>query len=260
MNVEASSFGPALKSLRQQLGLSQMQLAGDLGTTQRHISFLETGRARPSRTMVLRLATGLDLNGTQRNALLAASGLREVTRSLRLSDPEVSGMLDMLDKQVLQAWPYPAFILNENWDVLRRNKGGAIMLEMLGAKEPENLLVGFLSDRFTELVDNWMDVSASLFFRLQAAARRSDRVRQALELATTSGKFDGLGDRLTGGHDAAPFEPITLTLPNGAKINLSSLLSRVGTVHETLIEDMEIELVFPSDDTSAEILRAMMAK
>ena len=123
-----SDFGHALKHLRAELKLAQSELAGAVGSTQRHISFLETGRSRPSPEMVRRLATELNLNAGQRAALFEASGMKNPFKKRSFSSEEVRAALDMIERHVLSNWPFPAFVLDEDWNLLRTNPAAEAML------------------------------------------------------------------------------------------------------------------------------------
>src|SRR5215475_2153580 len=97
LNETGSSFGPGLRWWRERRGFSQLDLAGAAETTQRHVSFLESGRAGPSREMILRLAAVLDLPLRQQNALLLAAGYAPAWRESALSAPELARVNDALD-------------------------------------------------------------------------------------------------------------------------------------------------------------------
>ena len=253
-----ATFGPALRAVRRELGLSQIALAGVLSTTQRHVSFLETGRTAPSRAMVTRIATGLALNGAQRNALFAASGFRTVSEPMTAE--MLAATLDMLERQILGHWPYPAFVLDRDWDILRRNGAAARMLRTLSddGQEPGNLMIAFLSGQFMAAVQNWQEISANFYFRLQAAAERSAMVRHALDDARARGFFSDLTGQLTGSGPELPFQPIIMRLPDGTTMQMSSLLARLGSAHDALIDDIEIELIFPVDAESTRVFEAIL--
>src|SRR5262249_58862561 len=109
MNRDASSFGERLRWWRGRRGLSQLALAGVAATTQRHLSFLESGRTAPSRTMVLRLADALGLPLRQQNAMLLAAGFAPAWRELDLAAPELAQVNRALQFMLDQQEPYPAF-------------------------------------------------------------------------------------------------------------------------------------------------------
>jgi transcriptional regulator with XRE-family HTH domain len=102
-----NSFGPALRSMRGDLGISQLDLAQAIQTTQRHVSFLETGRSAPTRDFVIRLAVGLTLSLPQRAALFDAAGYQNPYMKRQFGPEAHKSVLDMLERRVLAHWPYP---------------------------------------------------------------------------------------------------------------------------------------------------------
>lgn len=253
------SFGDALKTLRDELGLSQASLAAEIGSTQRHVSFLETGRSQPSRAMLLRIATSLTLSTAQRAALFAVSGFRSPYPARDLADPEIAAALDMIDARILANWPFPAFALAPDWTVLRHNRPAGQFLApfLAGPAGGANLLELVLSEPFRGLIDNWDEMSAGLYFRLQTAARHSPRLALAIERARATGCFDHIAATLTRQADVPVYVPIRMTLPGGIRMNLSSLIGQLASVHDALAEGFEIEMVVPLDSASEAALRSV---
>ena len=132
MSTLPNTFGPALRALRQTLGLSQLALAHRLRSTQRHISFLETGRSRATAGFLQRLCTELNLSTAQRGALFEASELRNPYPARSADDAEIGRALDLIEHRVLRNWPFPAFALDRDWTVLRANTGARAMLAGFG--------------------------------------------------------------------------------------------------------------------------------
>ena len=117
----AVGFGARLRWWRERRGLSQLELAGAAETPQRHVSFLESGRAAPSREMILRLAAALDLPLRQQNALFLAAGYAPAWRESDLSAPALARVGGALDYMLAQQEPYPAFVLDRRWNLLREH-------------------------------------------------------------------------------------------------------------------------------------------
>ena len=167
-------FGKSLRQLREALGLSQADLAGDLGSTQRHISFLETGRTRPTRDMLGRIVTALNLTQSQRSSLFAASGFHNPYGSFAWHSDEVQSVLDIVEANILANWPFPGFALDHAWNVLRANEAAVAMLGPFMPKdEAANLLSIFISPQFSSLITNWEEVSTCFYFRAVSAAEHS---------------------------------------------------------------------------------------
>src|SRR6478736_4261172 len=119
----AGALGRLLKEWRGRRGYSQLDLAVAARTTQRHLSFIESGRAVPSRDMVLRLGATLSLPLRQQNALLLAAGYAPAWKERDLSTPDLAVVNRALDYMLAQHEPYPAFVIDRCWNLLRANRG-----------------------------------------------------------------------------------------------------------------------------------------
>ncbi|MCT8159304.1 helix-turn-helix domain-containing protein [Pseudoruegeria sp. SHC-113] len=260
--MEQTAFGPVLKSVRSALGLSQAALALELASTQRHISFLETGRAQPSRSFLVRLCAELRLSPGQRASLFAASGYANPYRMRELDSRDVTATLDMIEHRVLGNWPFPAFLLDKSWNILRRN---AMAQHLFGAflpgteptNSPDNLLAVMLSPGFMGLIENWEDASAALFFRLQSAAARDATVAAIFDDARARGLFAHVEALLTDGRTVPVYIPVVIRPPGGASLRITSLLGQLATVQDEMVEGFDIELLIPEDAATEALLRQM---
>jgi transcriptional regulator with XRE-family HTH domain len=121
MAIQPRPIGKHLRDWRQRRRLSQLNLAGDAEISARHLSFLETGRAQPSREMILRLAEQLDIPIRERNVLLVAAGFAPIFPERRLNDPALALANDAITLALDAHKPYPAFALDRLWRVLASN-------------------------------------------------------------------------------------------------------------------------------------------
>ena len=254
-----SGFGPQLKSLRQELGLSQGALALALDSTQRHVSFLETGRSAPSREMVGRIATSLSLSAGQRATLFEASGFHSPYPRRAPGSEDVKAALDMMERQIIGHWPFPGFVLDAHWNVLRSNQPGQRMLATVGqgTNGPANILEMLLSDAMRPRIVNWEEASAAIYFRLQHAATRSTNLANVLERAKRRGVFTHVLRHIISQEDVPIFVPIELDMPGIGPLRISSLLGHLASVHDSVVEGCEVELVVPIDEAAAEGLRTL---
>lgn len=254
-----NEFGNVLKPLRRDLGLSQAGLADALNSTQRHISFLETGRSQPSRAMIGRMATELRLTAGQKASLFNASGFRNPYKRRSFSSQEVTEALDMIEHRVLAHWPFPAFVMDAEWAVLRMNTPAKTMFSPYLAKADGqlNMFSVFFSDTFHSQIENWPEVSSSVFYRMLSAAARSETLRVEFEKARKSGMFDQIVSTLTHTNEIPIFVPVILKLPNGARLKLTSLLGQLVSVHDALVEGFEVEFMIPTDAESEVLLTSL---
>lgn len=255
-----SQFGTVLKHLRAEMGLSQEGLAGRLGSTQRHLSFLETGRSSPSRAFLARICSELSLSVGQRATLFEASGFTSPYKRRDFTSDEIVGALDMIEARVLSNWPFPAMVLDHHWTVLRSNSAADRMFMPFtqGGQEPVNLIELILSTDFRGLIVNWDEACLPFYYRLQAQSGHSDRADALFAQARQNGLFDGVQDRLKSPEEVPVFVPITMQLPNGAVVQMSSLVGRLASIQDALIEGFEIELMVPTDAASEDTMRALL--
>src|SRR5271165_2015310 len=162
-----TAFGRLLKDWRGRRGFSQLGLALAARTTKGHLSFVEWGRAMPSRDMVLRLGATLSLPLRQQNALMLAAGYAPAWTEGDLSTPDLAVVNSALDYMLAQHEPYPAFVIDRCWNLLRANRGALNLTEFLtGAASPTtpsgpiNLAVALLApDGLRPFIVNWPEVA-----------------------------------------------------------------------------------------------------
>src|SRR5258705_8514848 len=116
------TFGPMLRAWRRRRGASQLALALQSGVSQRHVSFLESGRAKPSREMVVQLSTALDVPLRQRNTMLLAAGFAPAYRESNLGAPELTPVRQAIDRMLKQQEPYPAVVIDRLWNLQQANE------------------------------------------------------------------------------------------------------------------------------------------
>lgn len=253
--MTSQSFGSVLKSIRRDLGLSQEALAGAVETTQRHMSFLETGRSAPTRSMIARIITAIRLSSAHRAALFDAAGFRSPYPRRDLDDADVQRTLDLITSQVLHHWPFPGFIVDNDWNFLRANGPGQRMIKIFD--DVDNMHTLFLSEKFQPLVANWEEASASFYTRIQDVARRSMPVRDALAVAVAEGRFDHVPRFLAGTEDVPIYVPIIVQMPEQPPMRFTSLHGRLISVHDAVAESFEVELMIPLDERSEVPMRTL---
>src|ERR1700751_5002167 len=162
MGSEAD-FATRLRWWRHRRGWSQLELAGRAGISQRLLSFLERGRASPSRNMVALLAATLDLPLRQHNELLVVAGFAPVWHETELAAPELARVHDALEYMLAQQEPFPAVVVDRRWNLLKANQGAVRLVEFLvGPLAPDakvNLADALVSpDVLRPHLVNWPEV------------------------------------------------------------------------------------------------------
>ncbi|WP_417684725.1 helix-turn-helix domain-containing protein [Roseibium sp.] len=260
MTIVSGGFGQVLKALRRERGLSQADLADRLESTQRHISFLETGRTQPSRFMLQRIERSLALPVAKRLVLYEAAGFTSPYRRREEASAEVEAALDLIERQLLRHWPFPAYVLNKRWTVLRANTAGTTFLSAIAPDQPHpaNLFEVFLDPDFRHRILNWEQTAPIFAARLFRAAADDPDLADLLDQATQAGLLAGLPEHLP---DEIPiFVPMHFEGPDGSRLQMTSMLGQLASVQDAVIEGMTIELVVPMDTATEACLTATLAQ
>jgi transcriptional regulator with XRE-family HTH domain len=174
----AGDFAAILRGWRRRRGWSQLELAGRADISQRHLSFLEIGRASPSREMVARLAATLDLPLRQHNALLVAAGFAPVWRETELAAPGLARVRAALAFMLAQQEPFPAVVVDRRWNLLEANRGAARLVEFLvgplAPDRPVNLADALVGPNLLRpFLVNWAEVARYSSVVLRPMLRRT---------------------------------------------------------------------------------------
>jgi transcriptional regulator with XRE-family HTH domain len=256
----ANAVGRLLKEWRGRRGFSQLDLAVAARTTQRHLSFVESGRATPSREMVLRLAATMDLPLRQQNVMLLAAGYAPAWRERDLSTPELAVVNKALDYMLAQHEPYPAFVVDRRWNLLRANRGALRLTEFLtgpmpasSSSEPVNLAVALLSpEGLRPFIANWEEVALYFLRGVQADANAdgspetADLLRRLLEYS----EFPSLSEVPRTDEDQSPVLPIEFRRGE-TSLRLFTTIATLGTPRDVTLQEVRIEFFFPMDEASA---------
>src|SRR5438552_2688960 len=259
-----SAFGRLLKDWRERRGLSQLALAIAARTTQRHLSFVESGRATPSREMVLRLGATLSLPLRQQNALLLAAGFAPAWKERDLSTPDLAVVNSALDYMLAQNEPYPAFVIDRCWNLLRANRGASNLTEFLAgaapaktSSEPVNLAVALLAPAgLRPFIVNWPEVALH-FIRGVEADAQADGMPETADLLQRLLAFPGvstLSELMTPQESHSPVLPIHFRR-DGTSLRLFTTIATLGTPQDVTLDEIRIEFFFPMDDRTEQTFR-----
>ena len=259
-NAIPGKFGAHLRWWRRRRGLSQLELAGVANTSQRHLSFLESGRAAPSQQMVLSLAAALNVSLRQQNAFLGSAGYAPIWREGRLGEPELAQVEDALAHVLAQQEPYPAFVVDRHWNLRRANQGAVRLVEfLLGAVPagPVNLADALLSPAVLRpFVVNWEEVALHFIRGVQAEAITDGSSESAAQLARLL-SYEGVRElsRSAAVEEAPrPLLPIHLLKP-GVSLHLFTTIATLGTPQDITVQEIRIESFFPIDEPTASFFR-----
>jgi len=251
-------IGPLLRSWRARRRLSQLDLALEAGVSPRHVSFVETGRSRPSAEMVLLLAERLDVPLRDRNELLLAAGYAPAYRQRGLDDPEMEPVRDAIDQILRGHEPYPALVVDRHWGMVAANDAVGLLLEDVDPsllEPPVNVLrLSLHTDGIAPRIANLAEWRAHLLDRLgRDAVVTGDPALAALydELSSLP------GPRPPDSHDrdaAAIAVPLRIRVGD-SELSFISTISTFGTATDVTVSELSIESFFPADAFTAEALR-----
>jgi transcriptional regulator with XRE-family HTH domain len=256
------SFATMLRWWRRRRALSQLELAGRADISQRHLSFLELGRASPSPEMVTRLAVALDVPLRQHNTLLLAAGFAPVWRQTDLAAPELGQIRSALDYMMAQQEPFPAFVVDRRWNLLRSNSGAVRLVEFLvgplAPDTPVNLADALVApDVLRPYLENWADV-VRYFIRSVEADLAADGAPETAALLERLLAYQGVRPAVKALADestAAPVVPMHFR-KGDTELRLFTTIATLGTPQDITVQELRIECFFPMDDATAGVLRA----
>ncbi len=263
--ARGGSIGALLQYWRKTRNLSQLALAHEADVSPRHVCFVETGRAKPSREMVIQLATALDVPLRERNALLLAAGFAPVYGEASLDSPEIAHVRNALDAMLKQQEPFPAVVLNGLWDIQQMNAGATrFFSSLLGDRAPVGppnvLRLMFDPAGLRPHVTNWETVAEALVRRAHREAVGGVNDVELLKLLAEVLAYPGVPPRLRARNlvtPQLPIIPVCFAL-NGMAFDFFSTVTTLGTPQDVTLQELRIECFFPANAETEERARRVL--
>jgi len=254
-------IGDHLREWRQRRHLSQLDLAGDAEISARHLSFVETGRAAPSREMVLKLAERLEVPLRERNVLLVAAGFAPAFPQRSLDDPALKSARAAIDLVLKAHEPNPALAYDRHWNLVTANRMVAPLLEGVPARllgQPFNILrLAFHPEGLAPRTVNLAEWSAHLLERLHRQCEATaDPELLKLYQELKAYKMPARSGPVSADNVAIPFK---LRSAGGEVLSFISTTMVFGTPVDITLQELALETFFPADDLTAERMRQMAA-
>ncbi len=257
--------GELLRDWRAARGVSQMALALDANVSARHLSYVETGRAQPSRPLLLRLTEALAMPLREQNTLLTAAGYAPIYRETGLTAPEMAGAKRAIEFIMKQQEPYPAVVLSRHWDILMSNQASKrIFGTILGGPTTESNVMRLFFDQagLRPHVVNWDECAMDLIRHLQndvAAAPSDEKARQLLSDILS---YPGAPKPQHGPPFSAPSTALLTARyrVGDSELRLFTTITTFGTPHDVALEELRIECSFPADDATDQFCREIAAR
>lgn len=259
----ARSFGALLKQWRSQQGYSQLDLAIASQVSQRHISFIESGRAKPSREMVLQLATVLEIPLRQQNLMLTAAGFTPIHAETDLSAPEMTSIRKAIDFMLRQQEPYPAIVVDRYWNLLLTNNGATRLLNTFIALESLqrhfcidgkiNLMRAMLHPQgLRPFIANWEEFAGHLIQRVHREAMAEGQSEQSTALLEELMSYPGVA-KIWQTLNQTIHNALLLTIHlkgNQQDLQFFSTIATLGTPYDITLQELRIECLFPANEST----------
>jgi transcriptional regulator with XRE-family HTH domain len=266
-----NDLGALLRHWRKVRGISQLDLSFNAGVSQRHISFIESGRSVPSRQMLMDIAQTLDIPLRERNTLLLAAGYAPRYADAAWNAEEMRSVTKALARMLRQHEPFPALVMDRYWNVLMTNESAPhffnCFIDMAARKGPRNMLhLMFDPEGMRPFIADWESVAESLIQRVyrEAVGRVVDERTQELLAALraypdvsaneNAGRLSGADPAAASSSSASAAMPvIPIGFVKGPHVlKYFSMVATVGTPQSVAAQELRIECMFPADDETQE--------
>jgi transcriptional regulator with XRE-family HTH domain len=256
------SIGPVLREWRERRRLSQLELALDAGISTRHLSFVETGRSRPGREMLVRILEQLEVPFREQNRLLLASGHAPAFPERSLEDPELLPVRAALDQILTGHEPYPAVVVDRAWNLVAANPAMRGLTEEVAIdpallEPPINIMrLGFHPRGLAPLIVNLGQWRAHFCQRLERQLAVTGDPDLAALLEEIAG-YPISGDEPDPAPDPEAREmlgPVRFRAPGGGELSFFGMFATFDTPFEVTTSELAMELLFPADQATAEAL------
>ena len=261
-------FPALLRFWRGHRGFSQLDLGLRADVSTRHISFLETGRSRPSVEMVGLLAETLDVPLRDRNDMLRSAGYQPLFAQPSMEEVLAGPVGSTIETMLRLAEPYPMMVLDRLFRVIQANREAWAFLALLEVGDDADLApdgrLSLLDLTFGSsargLIVNWDELAASLLRRLQAAVLHHPQDQAMADLLERLISSEGLPidwRTLDPTGDDLPVIPLQILLPDGTRLSFMSTITSFSSPRNVALAELELETMYPTDDTTAAFCRQL---
>lgn len=264
MAIQRNEFTDGLRQWRRTRKMSQLELALAANVSQRHVSWLETGRSQPSREMVLRLSDAMDVPLRERNQILNAAGFANIYSEKGLDEPSMESVRKVLTDILDHHDPYPAYVLDRYWNIQMQNTSASRLFAITG--DPQALwdavgdngehniaLLTVHPNGLRQFIHNWDSISGQFMQRLKREATDSadseviERYRQLEQYVTVP---DAQATDVL-----LPMLPLEMSLGD-LTLSMCSVISSFGTAQDITARELRVETFYPADDSTTQFFKS----
>jgi len=260
--AQGGDVGALLRHWRTARRISQLDLSLEAEVSSRHLSFVETGKAQPSREMVLRLAEALEVPLRERNALLLAAGYAPVYRETGLEAPEMAAARRAVEFILAQQEPYPAVVLDRHWNLLMANAATGRFLarfpECAVPGRPNAMRLLFHPQGLRPFVEDWEGVAGIMIQRLHREVAGAQSGAETQELLEELLGYTGVPSRWQRPELDRPPAPLVAVSyrREGIRLSFFSTITTFGTPQDVTLQELRIESFFAADEATRAALMA----
>lgn len=242
-----NSFGQILNKWRKQCRYSQLQLSVEIDVSSKHISFLETGRSSPSRQMIIKLGSFLNATKNEINNALLVAGFAPVFSNSDRPEIDLKPVFDAMELMLNNHMPYPAIVLNKDWDIVNVNQTAMEMMGEIGFANHTNFIQALIDDdpKQSKII-NWNYTVAHLLLRLKneiamfgSSFKLEQLEKQLSQKITTKDEMQALDNQ----------QPVLASeiMLKGETYSFFSIIANLGAVQDVNVSEYKVELMFPND-------------
>ena len=249
--LPVSQLGELLRFWRQERGKSQLDLSLDTGISQRHLSFVESGRSAPSRDFLSTVSEALNIPLRERNDLLLASGFAPQYNVQSMDAGQMATVTRAIDRMLKQHEPHPALVLDRYWNVIRTNEAAprffGSFVDLDKRPKPRNLLdLMFDPAGMRPFVEEWEMVAAGLLQRVRREAVGQVLDAKLQELLKRLREYPGVAKLKPSPAPQSPVLPLVFR-KGKQRFSYFSLITTVGTPQCVTAQELRVECMFPTD-------------
>ena len=245
--------------------MSQEALAFEAGASTRHLSFVETGRAKPNRALLVSLARTLDIPLRARNELLTAAGFAPIYRETSWDGPALARVRRAVDFMLRQQEPYPAIVLDRHWNIVMANEAMASLTRLFLSSEeaveagaPNIMRLTYHPKGLRSWIVNWQETASAYIQWLHRDLLRTGDEETSALLDQLLSYPDIPREWLTLDLDASTEPFLAMEFRKGdVGLSFFTTIARLGTPYDITLHELRIESFFPSDDATDAILRSL---
>ena len=254
------AFGRLLKQWRDSRHKSQLALATEAGISTRHLSFLETGRAQPSREMVQLLTGMLDVPLGERNTLLVSAGYAPIYGNRPLNAPELEPVRRALDLMLRQQEPYPALVLDAQWNIVMHNAASKRIFEPFknGTYTPNVMRKVFDPDALRPFIVNWQEIAACMMHSIHRELAATGNTA-LVELRDELLAYPGVPAPWRAPDAVSAVDPLVAMQLRRGDVSMAffSTITQFATPRDVTLQQLKIECFFPADCATEQLARRL---